>query len=85
MRFQIEKMILFNIGWFFLLLGTVRSQECFPEIIDKTFIHVDPTVGPELNTDSPDDCMDVCINHEKCLAFTFEVRVKLFQGFHVFY
>ncbi len=66
-------MILFRIGWFFLLLGTVRSQECFPEILGKTYIHVDPTVGPEMNSDSPDDCLNVCLNLEKCLAFTFEV------------
>ncbi len=74
-------MILFNIGWFLLLLGTVRSQECFQEIINKTFIHVVPTVGFSLNTDSSDDCMDACILHEKCLAFTFEVKVKLFHSF----
>ena len=77
-------MILFKIWWVLLLLGTVRSQECFPEIINKTFVHIEPTVGPAINTDSPDDCLDVCIHHEKCLAFTFEVGVKLFHGFHIF-
>ncbi len=71
--FQIKKMILFDIAWFFLILGTVRSQECFPEIINKTFVHIVPTVGPSFNTDSPDDCLNVCVNTNKCLAFTFEV------------
>ncbi len=76
-------MILLNIGWFLLLLGTVGSQECFPEIKGKTFVHVVPTVGFSINTDSSDDCLDACLHHEKCLAFTFQVGVKLFQRFHI--
>ncbi len=59
--FQIEIMILFKIGWSLLLLGTVRSQECFPEIIGKTFVHVVPTAGFSINKDSSDDCLDASV------------------------
>ena len=56
--------------------------ECFPEMVNKTYLHLPPQNGPPVvNTQSNEECFQHCVENVKCIAYTFKVNLRLLFKF----